>query len=294
VRVQLNLRENEGLLIEEVAPNSPAAAAKLERFDVLLKANGRSLAGVQDLIAAVDAAKGQKLALDVIRHGKPMKVDVTPAKRPPGEISRLLPPHVTDPGETQWGKWLEQFRPWDPHSLEYSLFFMRPGIVLTKPGKLPDLPNNVTISVTKQGKDPVKIVVTRDNEKWELTEGELDKLPADLRPHVDWMLRFGMRGVLSPTREGILHLSPPAPASPPAPKPELRREKRPAGRAGSEPATSIEKQLEEMNRRLDEMRKAVDAQVDEMRKAVNDLRAGHSKLPGVPGATPAPKLEPPK
>jgi hypothetical protein len=293
VRVQLNLRENEGLLVEEIAPNSPAAAAKLERFDVLLKANGRSLAGVQDLIAAVDAAKGQKLTLEVIRHGKPIKVDVTPAKRPPGEISRLLPPHIIDPREAAL-KWLQQMQPGDPQSREYSLFFMRPGIVLAKPGNLPDLPNNVTISITKQGKDPVKIIVARDNEKWELTEGELDKLPADLRPHVDWMLRFGMRGALSPRREGGLLLSPPAPASPPPPKPELRREKRPEGRAGSEPTKSIDKQLEEMNRRLDEMRKAVDAQVDEMRRAVNDLREGRSKHPGVPGATPAPKLEPPK
>jgi len=293
LRAQLNLRENEGLLVEEVAPDSPAAAAKLQRYDVVLKANGRSLSGVEDLIAAVNGAKGQKLTLEILRHGKPMKVDVTPAKRPPGDISRLLPPHLIDPSEAAL-KWLEQFRPGDPHSREYSLFFMRPGVVLARPGKLPDLPSNVTISITKQGKTPAKITVTRDNQKWEVAEGELDKLPADLRPHVEWMLRYGLRGVLSPMPEGRLHWSPTAPASPAPPRPGLRGEKRPEGRAGSEPAKSIERQLEEINHRLEAMRKAVDAQVDEMRRALNDLKESHSKLPAAPGATPAPKLEPPK
>jgi len=294
LRAQLNLRENEGLLVEEVAPDSPAAAAKLERYDILLKAGGKSLASMEDLIAALNAAKGQKLSLDILRKGKPMKVDVTPAKRPPGDISKLLPPAGVDPWGEAMRKWFEQVRPVDPHSREYSLFFLRPGVVVARPGKVPDLPNNVSISITKQGKTPAKIAITRDNEKWELTEGEIDKLPADLRGHVEWMLRRGPRGVLSPPVEGRLPPSAAAPASPVPPRPELRREKRPEGRAGSEPAKPVEKQLEEMNRRLEEMRKAVDGQVDEMRKAINDLREKRSRPPVSPKATAAPKLESPK
>jgi hypothetical protein len=194
------------------------------------------------------------------------------------------------PGEAM-RKWFEQMRPGDPHSREYSLYFLRPGVVVSRPGKLPDLPNNVSISITKQGKSLAKIAVTRDNEKWELTEGEIDKLPSDLRPHVEWMLRHGPRGVLSPPTEGRL---PPSAAPPAPPRPELRRDKRPEGRAGAEPPRLFEKQLEQMNRRLDEMRQAVDAQVDEMRKAINDLKENASKPPAAPGATAAPKLEAPK
>lgn len=288
LRAHLSLKEDEGLLVEEVAPDSPAAAAKLQRYDIVLKADGRSLAGIEDLIAAIDAAKGKKLALEILRKGKPMKVDVTPAKRPPDAFSGLLPRPGVDPWGEAMRKWLEQMRPGDPRSREYSLYFLRPGLVLAKPGKMPDLPNNVTITITKQGKEPAKIAVTRGDEKWEVTEGELGKLPADLRPHVEWMLRHGLQGVLSPMPEGRLHWTPGAPAPPAPPKAEARREKRPEGRAGSEPATSIEKQIDEMNRRLDEMRKAVDGQVDEMRKAINELQESRSKLPN------APKLQPPK
>ena len=46
--------------MEDVAPDSPAAAAKIERYDIVLKAGGKSLAGVSDLIAALDAAKRPK------------------------------------------------------------------------------------------------------------------------------------------------------------------------------------------------------------------------------------------
>jgi len=288
LRAHLNLREDQGLLVEEVAPDSPAAAAKLQRYDIVLKAGGRSLAGVQDLIAAIDGAKGKKLSLEILRKGQSMKVDVTPAKRPSDEIAKLLPQAGPDPWGESMRKWFEQMRPGDPRSREYSLYFLRPGVVLAKPGKMPDLPDNVTISIAKQGKAPAKIAVTRDNEKWEVTEGDLNKLPADLRPHVEWMLRHGMHGMLSPMPEGRLHWSPGLPAPPAPPKAEARREKRPEARSESQPAKSIEKQIDEMNRRLDEMRKAVDGQVDEMRKAINDLQESRSKLPK------APALQPPK
>lgn len=242
LRAQLNLAENQGLLVEQVAPESPAAAAAIQRHDVLLKANGKALAHVGDLIAAVDAAKGKKLDLDVLRQGKPMKVAVTPAKRPAGEIPGLRPP---TPAEA-FGKWIEQFQPGDPRHRDYSLFFVRPGVVMARPGGLPNLPGNVTISVTKQGDQPAKIVVTRENEKWEVTEGKLDSLPSDLRPHVEGMLRHpSWHGTMMPKLEGRL----PSPARPVPAPPRVTK---------IEPRKSLEKQLDDMNRRLEEMRKAVD------------------------------------
>jgi hypothetical protein len=240
LRTQLSLPENQGLLVEQVAPQSPAAAV-LQRYDILLKADGKALVHVGDLIAAVGAAKGKKINLDIVRKGKPMKVEVTPAKRPEGAIAGLLPP---TPHEA-WSKWMEQFRPGDPHHRDYSLFFLRPGVVVSRPGALPDLPNNVTIAVTKQGNQPAKIVVTRGDEKWEVTEGKLDALPPELRPHVEGMLRHPWRGALAPRLEG--RVSPPADSGPPAPRlPKM------------EPRKSLENKLDEMSRRLEEMRKAFD------------------------------------
>lgn len=257
LRTQLSLPENQGLLVEQVAPQSPAAAA-IQRYDILLKADGKPLVHVGDLIAVVGEAKGKKINLDVVRKGKPMKVEVTPAKRPEGAIAGLLPPSPAD----AWGKWMEQFRPGDPHHRDYSLFFLRPGVVVSRPGTLPDLPNNVTIAVTKQGNQPAKIVVTRGDEKWEVAEGKLDALPPELRPHVEGMLRHPWRGALAPNLEG--RVSPPAGSGPPAPRlPKM------------EPRKSLENKLDEMSRRLEEMRKAF----DEMKKQSSPAKpeAGSAK-----------------
>jgi hypothetical protein len=280
LRAHLSLQENQGLLVELVAPASPAAAAAIQQYDVLLNASGKMLAKMEDLIAAIDAAKGKKMDLELLRKGKPMKVEVTPAKRPQGEIARLLPPAGVDPFGEAMRKWAEQFRPGDSRNRDYSFFLLRPGVVLARPGGVPDLPDNVTISITKQGKNPAKIAVTRDNQKWEVSAGDLDKLPPDIRPHVEWMLRHQLHGVVAPRFEGRL---PPAASTPPVqpgPKAELRREKRPELRVSPEPPKPIEKQLEELSRRLEEMRKAVD-----------DLKAKPAKSSGT---APAPQVEPPK
>lgn len=242
LRSHLAIPENQGLLVEQVAPESPAAAAAIQRHDILLKAGGKPLAQVEDLIAAVDASKGKTLDLELLRGGKPMKLQATPAKRPEGPIPSL---RVPTPAEA-FGKWIEQFRAGDPRHRDYSLFFLRPGVVVARPGKLPDLPANVTIAITKQGNQPAKIVVTRGKEKWEATENNLDAIPAELRPHVEAMLR-------NPTWQGALMANPEDLALPgsgqAAPgqrmfKPDVRK--------------SLEKQLTEMNRQLEELRKAVD------------------------------------
>ncbi len=49
-------------------------------------------------------------------------------------------------------------------------------------GPPPELPDNVTVSIVRHGKEPPKITVTRGDEKWEITDKELDKLPEELRP----------------------------------------------------------------------------------------------------------------
>lgn len=50
------------------------------------------------------------------------------------------------------------------------------------------LPENLTIVVTKQGSQPAKVAVSRGDAKWDVTEEQLDKLPDDVRPHVERML----------------------------------------------------------------------------------------------------------
>ncbi|HEY1064583.1 MAG TPA: hypothetical protein VGE52_00675, partial [Pirellulales bacterium] len=53
----------------------------------------------------------------------------------------------------------------------------------------PKLPANVKIVVSKQGEAPAQVVVTRDDEKFEGTAENLEKIPDDLRPFVEQMLQ---------------------------------------------------------------------------------------------------------
>jgi hypothetical protein len=67
----------------------------------------------------------------------------------------------------------------------FSLFLARPPVVAHREVLDPiELPKNVKIRVTKEGDKPAQIHVQRDDEEWAVTEDTLDKLPADLREHV--------------------------------------------------------------------------------------------------------------
>mgnify|MGYP005836120717 CR=1 FL=1 len=194
---QLKLPENRGLVVESVVDGSPAAKAELRQHDVIVEAGGKQVGTLQDLISAVDAAKGSELALKVIREGEAREIKVTPEKRPAGIMAPEVAPLA--PGGREW----QRLRDWFERrgdegergrvpGLRYHFF--GPGILLP-PGEAaaPALPSNLSIAITRTGDEPAKIVVRRGDEKWELTEKELDKLPDDIRPHVEQMLGQGVR-----------------------------------------------------------------------------------------------------
>ena len=66
MRAAVGLPERDGLLVRGVVEGSPAARAAIERGDLLVRAGGRPLAGMDDLFDALDAA-GDTLALGVVR-----------------------------------------------------------------------------------------------------------------------------------------------------------------------------------------------------------------------------------
>ena len=90
--------EQTGALVQQIVPNSPAAKAKLkagaEDFDlngetvkiggdVVVKANGKNVETMQDLVKIVQGMKsGEKLNLTVLRDGKEVKVTAELATRP--------------------------------------------------------------------------------------------------------------------------------------------------------------------------------------------------------------------
>ena len=84
LRAQIDLPENQGLLVANIVPDSPAAKAGLKQHDILLKGNGKDLHEMKDLIDLVmsEGPKKGQITLDVLRHNKHESVNLKPEERP--------------------------------------------------------------------------------------------------------------------------------------------------------------------------------------------------------------------
>jgi hypothetical protein len=85
LREHADLPERGGLLITRVEPGSPAAKAGLRLNDILLTFEGVEVGSPLDLAEMVDAAgPSAKVALGIVRRGKPQQVEAVLAARRPG------------------------------------------------------------------------------------------------------------------------------------------------------------------------------------------------------------------
>src|SRR5581483_1512750 len=81
----LGLKSPEGAIIASVTPNGPGAKAGLKTGDVVTGIDGKAVQSSDDLtMDVISHAPGSTVALDVVRDGKPMKVNVTLGTRPTG------------------------------------------------------------------------------------------------------------------------------------------------------------------------------------------------------------------
>jgi hypothetical protein len=272
LRSQLQLEADQGLVVTELFPDTPAVKAGLAKHDVVVKVDDAAVTDVEMLNKAVQATKGEKeLALSIYRSGKQEVIKVMPAKRPGDNTFTLRV--APQPGEEDaLMGWLPQgLDPDRPTRIE----FYNPGVMIDKDFKFKvnDLPKGLSISISKSGEEPAKITVSRitvsknseskDEEKWSVTEKELDKLPAEVREHVERMLRPGPWGAralharphMEFTPRGIVTVAPrhvePGKAAPPAVAVPVSPV--PA------PATDIHRRLDEVNERLEQLRKALEA-----------------------------------
>jgi vacuolar-type H+-ATPase subunit H len=174
LRGELKLGEEQGVIVMDVVPDSPAAKANLKKNDILLAADDDELATPRDLEKAVRKVKGKELKLKIIRAGERKEITVKPEKRA-----------GTDAGSLGFSG--EHFR----------MHVFRTGHVLPPQIairlKRRDLPDDMTVTISKHGKEPAKVTVTQGDKSWEVTEDKLDELPEEIRPHVEPMLgRFAM------------------------------------------------------------------------------------------------------
>ncbi|MBN1394572.1 MAG: PDZ domain-containing protein [Pirellulales bacterium] len=258
LRKQLNLPENEGLIVAGVFPEGPAAKAGIVQHDVLLRFGQRPLGDLDDLIKAVADAGDTAQKVELIRGGKRQSVEVAPARRPAAERRQTTPPSEDDWAIVQ--RWFESMKPGAGGGFGRTpvrFRFFHPGAIVSDEMVLAKkMPANLSIAIRKTGEQPARIEVRRDDDKWELTEKDLDQLPDDVRPFVERMLggnvmwSGGLRAfdmvpdVMVPVPPGARgqNFTMPAPPSgqmPVAPLPDMEQR--------------LQRRFDEMNRRMDRM-----------------------------------------
>lgn len=76
-------QESDGVVVEDVVPGSPAAEAQLQRGDVIRKFDGREVKSFMELRSLVSQTDlNKKIELEVVRNGKPLKVETQIKEQP--------------------------------------------------------------------------------------------------------------------------------------------------------------------------------------------------------------------
>ena len=86
IAASLGLQEPKGALVAKVSPESPAAAAGIEPSDVILKFDGQLIDNMRSLPRAVaSTAIGKSVAIELLRKGQAMDLNVTVGRLPDEE-----------------------------------------------------------------------------------------------------------------------------------------------------------------------------------------------------------------
>jgi hypothetical protein len=249
VRDQLGISGKEGLLVEEVVPNSPAAKAGVAKHDVLLRAGEKSLREPRELVAVIEATKEGKIKLDLIHGGKPKTIEAAPAKRPK-EFAR--PPAAVEARDWEtMQQWLDRMYSGEPGAAgrpSMRFRFFHPGAIVPNEAFAPaSMPSDMSIVISKQGDQPADIVVKQGDKKWEAKENKLEKLPAEVRTHVERLLGRGPFAALggSPAIDVLPEMASPGDKS-----------------TRGNVLDRLERRFDEMNRRVDRLLQALEGSPD--------------------------------
>jgi membrane-associated protease RseP (regulator of RpoE activity) len=253
LREHLDIPDGQGIPVFVVVPGAPAAKAGILVNDILLTANKKPLHTIADVSQAVQEAQGKPVAFELIRKGQRQTVEVAPEKNPhwrPDEDRSGQPAFKSPPYDEldRIYQWFDRQFPGHALKPQMRLRFMHPGTILPPGAPMqPALPGTMSITIMKQGDQPTQITVTRDKETWKVDEKSIDKLPADVRPHVERMLQ-GM--VIMPEASGPQldyvpdWMAPRSPGAPPQVGPSIRER--------------IEERMDRMNQQLQELQERME------------------------------------
>lgn len=209
LRRHLGLAKGVGLIVDAVAPNSPAADAGLKPDDVLHKLNDQLLVNQMQLAVVVRTLRpGDVVRLAVYRDGKPTEVSAALVERdvPPLESMRFGMPEFPfgDPRGDAVGPHPE-LPGWGPNGLPFDrLHPPAPGALMNENSAVAWDDGKYHLDLTVKGGR--KHLTARDHDGKELYDGPVDTdeqaqaLPKDVRDRLQQVM-------------------PPRPANGPASKP---------------------------------------------------------------------------
>lgn len=262
MRAQLKLNEGEGLVVERVVPESPAAKAGIKQHDLLLSAGDKPIKNVEQLMTLLEENKGKELTVHMLRGGEKTTVAVTPEKRPKAEgAPRDRLRWLAGDGEKAIEVLREQL---EKSGVPLRMQFFHPGMVLPPGAAVTAFPDDLHVHIHKHGNKPAEVVVERGEKEWTVTEDTLDELPEDVRPHVEGL--FGRA---------------------PMPKFDVEIDGVPGGTAGAtfniplpppgEFGERMERRFEELNHRIEKMREQLDEMREQRRQNREDRRDDEPK-----------------
>lgn len=195
LRTQLQLAGDVGVAIEHVMEGSPAEKAGLRQDDILIAVDGEPLADLAYLQSVVAEKRDKPIELKILRLAKEEVLEVTPEEIPDEVLQRMAMQQrqsMQGPGGMFPGT------AFDPQGLldqlrgqagQGGMRMIGPGMIFG--GQAPQVPNGVSVNITRDGNGPAKITVQKGDQTWTV-EGDdanaLAELPDDVRPFVEQML----------------------------------------------------------------------------------------------------------
>ncbi len=81
LRAQLQLPDNQGLIVVEVDPQSPAAKAGVHKFDIIRSVNGFTPSDPAALTRMIQAHGDRTVVIELTREARPVHVELAPVRR---------------------------------------------------------------------------------------------------------------------------------------------------------------------------------------------------------------------
>lgn len=309
--LQAQMSLESGLCVQEIVPDGPAAQAKIQRFDVLLKFNEEKLTGIEQLMQLVDKNEGKPINFTLLRGGKEQLLTVSPVERPKtpavatATVTQGLAATASD-REAAELRIANALKKLSEANRDVEMLIVRPGVAFPADRVKPFAwPKDTSISIDKDGDKPAQITIKRGEQAWKVTEDRLSELPPEVRELIERMRGGGAVTVhkeFAPSGEAVQTLRlfshpaegarlkvqalpaepgqpvitarpvPPTAAVPSVPDRVTVRQ--------ASPSPAIEKQLGELNRKLDKLLgdergdavKQLEAEVKRLREQVDALR----------------------